>query len=580
MMKKFFTLLATLFCALVAMPAQHNLGYCSGELSTIGNVSVEGKTWVSGAIYLPPSMLAPYEGGKITGLRAGLASKLNVDTLRLWIRSDLNGANLAEETVTKKTEPKLTKGWNEVPLASPYDLNTEEGLYIGYSYHQKGATSAFSVVGSQMDNAFFAQLGADAEWQDLSKSGILSVEAIVDAEMNISHDLALLSAAAYPDSEPGQNRISVTLRNNGGMDIYAYTLSANYENCSEYFEQAFNESLQVGEKRTVEFKIPSIATNEKILVNVVNLGEDRDEIEGNNTVIARFSFMKKVLAEEFTTEACGNCPRVAGYLHEMLGKDEYKDRVIALCHHAGYYTDAYTQPIDEDYVRFFGIGGAPYMMFDRAPLFNNGLTVTICPDMEDMESAFNKRLAEEAHVSVAMTATYDEDAQTLYVNVSGEKTRSLGANERIMIYVVENNVKQSDKGQSGAPDKDWTHQHVIRAYNGSWGEPLITNGNEYEMNFTFDISPEWNNNNMQIIAALGNYDDSSSLNCVVDNCEQINFPSTSAINAVYSDFEAESLEYFNINGTRINGEPSVPGIYIVRETDKEGYVHSRKTIIK
>lgn len=582
MMKKIFTILATLFCALVAMPAEHNLGYCSGELSTIGSVSVEGKTWVSGAIYLPPSMLAPYDGGKITGLRAGLASKLNIDTLRLWVRTDLNGANLAEETVTKKTDPKLAKGWNEVTLSAPYDINTEEGLYVGYSYHQKGAVDAFSVVGSQMDNAFFAQLGTDAEWQDMSKSGILSVEAIVDAEMTIDHDLALLSAAAYPDSEPGFNRIVVSLRNNGGKDITSFSLSAKYQNNPETFENTFSHTVKVGEKLSVDFRIPALDTETEgnIIVNVIGLGEYADEIEGNNIVTARFSFMKKVLAEEFTTEMCGNCPRVAGYLHELLDRDEYKDRVIALCHHAGYYTDIYTQPVDEDFATFFKIGGAPYMIFDRNPIFSDGLSIAICPDKEDMESAFNKLLANEAHISVSMTADFDAEMQILTVNVSGEKTQSLGANERIMVYVVENNVRQSDMGQSGAPDKSWTHQHVIRAYNGTWGEQLTMTGTQYDMDFSFEISSEWKKEDIQIIAALGNYDDSSYLNCIVDNCEQINFPDMSSISQIDADYKAVSLEYFTISGMPINDRPTAPGIFIVRETCDDGITRSHKTIIR
>ena len=103
-MKNILSLLLMAFVA-IGMQAQGtvHLGYCGGEAADKGSISTEGKAWVSAAIYLPADMLASYEGSTITALRGALASKVNVDSLCLWVRTSLTGDNIAEAIITTKT---------------------------------------------------------------------------------------------------------------------------------------------------------------------------------------------------------------------------------------------------------------------------------------------------------------------------------------------------------------------------------------------------------------------------------------------------------------------------------------------
>ena len=48
----------------------------------------------------------------------------------------------------------------------------------------------------------------------------------------------------------------------------------------------------------------------------------------NNALDIAMGFKRKVLLEEFTTESCPNCPRVAGYLHAALENPEYEARSL------------------------------------------------------------------------------------------------------------------------------------------------------------------------------------------------------------------------------------------------------------
>ncbi len=61
-------------------------------------------------------------------------SKIKVSNLTVWIREDLNGANITETFVESKS---LSKGWNKVTLKNPYKVS-DKGFYMGYTYRQTG----------------------------------------------------------------------------------------------------------------------------------------------------------------------------------------------------------------------------------------------------------------------------------------------------------------------------------------------------------------------------------------------------------------------------------------------------------
>lgn len=59
---------------------------------------------------------------------AGLASKVNIDSIRVWIRTSLTGPNLVEKSLSKEDNPKIIRGWNKIQLDQPYEIKSEEGI--------------------------------------------------------------------------------------------------------------------------------------------------------------------------------------------------------------------------------------------------------------------------------------------------------------------------------------------------------------------------------------------------------------------------------------------------------------------
>lgn len=567
-MKKYFILFALILFAVAGMAQETvNLGYCAGEINTKGTVTTEGKKWVSGAIFLPAEMLSPYAGGNIKAIRAGLSSKINVDSLVVWVRNDLESNNISADTITLKTSQVIVKGWNEVTLKNTVRINAANGLYIGYSYRQKAKTGAMSVIGSSVDNAFFAQLGDDAEWQDMSSSGILSVEAVVEGNKP-GYDLGLLSATADPYRDAAYNVITATVSNNGSNAVAGFTIETKYENSNDIYTTHIDLPTAPGEKVEFTFNIPaqdmSVAGN--VRMSIKELDDAVDEVASNNTITAKVVMVKKVFIEEFTTEKCGNCPRVAGYLKNVLNMDKYKNRAVAVCHHSGYYTDWLTLPCDAEYLWLFGGGQyAPAMGFDRYPLFYSGgkYNILTCPDQETIEQSIDARLNEQANTSILISLSFDESTQTLGVNINGTRKRQAVNDMYLTVYLVENNIMP--KLQSGM-EPGFMHQHVVRQYNSTWGDLIVWEGDKFNNHYDFTIDSSWKPADMQIVAVVGAYDKDNYLNCVSDNVECVNIGSliSTEIKSVNTD-NGKAEEYYDISGRKLNAKQK--GINIVKTSN-------------
>ena len=577
-MKRLITLLLTAF-AVVSIEAQQtvNLGYCGGEVTTKGSVSTPGKAWVSAAIYLPADMLGSFDGSTITSIRAGLASKVNVDTLRVWVRTSLKGSNLTEATISTKNEPKLARGWNEVALPSPYVVRDGEGLYIGMSYRQKAEVQALSIVGAELANACFVQLGDDAPWQDMSSAGILSIEAVVDGSNMPAYDLGLVSAMAKPTLDASNYELTVGVVNNGQQHVGGFTLETRYEQGQEVYTNHFDADLGSGQRTTVSYPVPALSTLSygDITVTLRAIDDGADEVPANNSIKSKFALQKKVLIEEFTTEPCGNCPRVAGYLHNVLAMPQNENRAIAVCHHSGYKYDWLTQSCDETLANFFGVSYAPAVMYDRSPVLAGG-ALHDCPEQITIQQAVAYLSQEPAHVTIAFSAAYDEAARQLSVTVSGKRDELSLSNPQLTVYLLENNIEAVS--QAGASGK-YYHQHVIRATNGNFGEPMQWEGNQYEHHLTFDIKDEWVKENMQIVAFVSNYDAKSNKNCAVDNAEVTGFPTGDTQGIALS----QPAAIVTADRFTPEGRPATPGhrgLTIVRQRDGQGHMRTYKTVVR
>lgn len=557
----FLIMLLVTFCNMSAA----NIGYCSGETSKSGSFSVEGNTEVSGAVYLTPSLLAPYDGCDINTLRGALASKVNLDRLTLWLRESLDGDNLVEATVTSSTTPSLAKGWIEVALETPFTINASKGLYLGMTYHQKGASKAFSLIGNGFENSFFVCVG-DGEWEDRHNEGILSIEAVTEGDSTPEYDLALLEARLDYSSDPDVNLVTVRVANNGSKDVTGFTLESAYENNpSEAVTEHFEVALTSGEKRDVVCSISKVGDvfMNPLTVTLTGIDNGEDSYADNNSTVARVPSQKKVLVEEFTTERCSNCPRVARYIHEVCEEDAYKDRIIVICHHAGYYTDWLTQPCDEEIGWLYGCNSAPAVMYDRTSLPRD--VMSDCPETKDLRTNFDRQLAIAPSVGISMTTSTDANTGELLVSVSLKRESALDmADPRLSVYLTEDNI--TPVYQSGDQDGTHIHQHVIRAYNSTWGDRIEWDGSDYKTMLRFAIEPEWKTEDLNVVAFVNNYDPDNKRNNKIDNAESCRI--SNDVNSVMAiESEDNVCSYYDLSGRPATADSKGFLLKVTRHSD-------------
>ena len=177
-------------------------------------------------------------------------------------------------------------------------------------------------------------------------------------------------------------------------------------------------------------------------------------------------------------------------------------------------------------------------------------------------------------MSINFSATYDKETRKLDVTVSGKRDELPAQNPCITVYLLENDVPAVNQTSGGS---NFKHQHVIRAYNSDFGEPLNWEGNQYEYQVTFDVSDLWVTENMQIAAFVANHDSGNNKNCTVDNAEITGFPQgqDDGVQAV-SSADVVRTECFTLDGRR--ADDGQRGIVIVRQTNRDGYVRTYKTV--
>lgn len=574
-------IILTLFCSCLCAMGLHaaegiTLGYCNGQWTRTGALSVDGETWVDAAVLLTTDMLEPYAGGQVTTLRVGLAARTNIDNVRAWVRTALDGENLAQGEISTDDESGIARGWNEIALSTPCPIASGQPLYIGFSYKQRAASSAISVVSGSQPGAFFLRPGDDAEWEDHSSEGLLSLEAVVQAENMAGYDLQLLSAEAHYNSL-GEIEGTAVVHNNGSLPVGGYTLTFSVDGSDQTSTLHADQPLANGASATLAFSKPAwtegIGREHALWLSISQLdGEAVDEHPENNTQRAVFSYPRTVLIEEFTGEACTNCPRAALFLHQALGEGDYASRTAMMAHHSGYEPDFLTfRPADLDYEWFFNhpiAVFAPALMFDRVAEENSYGTDTYLTPAQDpvsknyITSALAYYLSRPSHAYIDLTA--EVSGSTLSVSISGGRSLPPGGAEsptRLTVCLVEDHILQREQ-VSMDQYPEFEHMGALRAINSTWGDEVAWADDHFSASCQFTLSEEWVRQNLRVIAFLSRYTPGDPTQCEVENTAQVSLGDASGIST--HSLTTHSSQVFDLQGRPASSLKR--GVNIVRRT--------------
>lgn len=395
------TLLLAAFTFVVGVALAHNvpLGYSNGHVSETSPYSVSGKNAVSAAVYIRPEVYEKYANCDITGVRVGLASAKYCDTLTVWVRETLQGPNLVSKRIRARyDDQEIEKGWNDLLFDTPLPLQGKS-FYIGFTYSQLYKDAAVSMVGEPLPATSFLQRARDAEWEDISADGVVSLELLVGGENLPSYDLKVNEATATQTAE-GVLAVAVGITNNGKHDVAEYDLDF----ASEGYHYLHTVATPIASGMSTEvaivlYDVPAgVGMASPLKVTISRLAGGDDGIPEDNSAMAAMRLPRNPVVEEYTGTGCGWCPRgLVGMdkLHERYG-----DRFVGIAIHRYNKTD----PMYPNAYEELGFTGAPSCIIDRQEFVDPyyGSNEDICID-------FEKEMEKGAFVAITASAAYNDD---------------------------------------------------------------------------------------------------------------------------------------------------------------------------
>lgn len=574
-MKKILLSLFALLASFEVSNAQvsgMNIGYCHGKLGPFpstsdtyfSDLSTKKQTWTSGAILIKKEKINSLAGNQIREIHAGLISKLNVDSLAVWVSESLDGPVLSTDTIAAPA-----KGWSTVSLTKPVDITSDmQTLYVGYSYHQKSTSKAMSCTKTpEPGYSCFIRSGND-EWKDYSNDYAVSVEAMVYGDKLPKYDLTLSALDVQQNYVVDNGNLEFTMKvfNNATVTINGFDAVCTVDGSDDKYTVHCDSSIAYNESKTITMTVSPTAiqtmdpATRTLTVTLTNLTEGEDEIPSDNTLSGTFnvtlhSFVRNVLLEEFTTEKCTNCPRVASYVHDAMNEPEFQGRLNTMENHTGYYTDSFTATFHNDWTWLFDNLYAPAVLYDRHAEDGEATAVT-CPNSKlELFEGIRKRLRETAFVSLKVTADVDGENQKINVKVTGTRAKENFTKNPARITVVLTETNLAAISQAGAGG-DYTHYNVGRRVNSIWGDVLEWNGDDYTYECSIPYTQNYILDNLGILAFIHDYDPDDKTKCDVANSAAITSAEftgkATAIFAPNASTNDSKALYFDLQGRKLS----------------------------
>lgn len=417
-------LLAMMLC-LPIKAAKTYWGYCNGVDPVAFGTKNTGKC----AIYIPADVAQVYKGFTVSAVKYGLAAQAS--NVEVFITKDLNAAPI----VTKKAAvSNVYKGWNEVALTTPYEIDGE-GFYIGYSY--SGENVSMGVTSTFSENACWADLGDGwknytTEMGETAKA--LAIQARITGD-NLPLDLMLYTEQkdiAVLKGEPCKfdfsvkNLSAVVVRN---LQV-GYSIDGGEETVCD-FKTTMGSNID--KSFTIEHDGFDVVGNHTLKLRVVSINGKDDAYAPNSELVLGLNVknslpIQRIIVEEGTGTWCPNCPRGIVAVHKA--SEAFPDRFIGIAVHRqdAMETNSYAE-----------------LQFDGYPssYINRNLKSSIDPSFDAFKTAVNNVSERVPVMGVEANAEYT-DATKSKISVEALTTfvsEHKGIDYRLSFVLLEDGVK-------------------------------------------------------------------------------------------------------------------------------------------
>lgn len=571
-------LLAMMFC-LPINAAKTYWGYCNG----VDPVAFGTKTAAKGAIYIPAEVAQLYKGFTVSAVKYGLAAQ--ADDVEVFVTKDLN----ADPIVTKKASVAY-KGWNEVALTTPYEIDGD-GFYIGYSY--TGSAVSLGMTTTFSENGCWADLGDG--WQNYATQKGESAKALA-IQARITGDNLPLDLMLYTDTheyavvkgEPCKlefsvkNLCSVAVRN---LQV-GYSIDGGEETVCN-FKTTMGSNID--KSFAIEHEGFSTTGKHSLKMRVVSINGKDDAYAPNSELVLGLNVknslpVQRLVVEEGTGTWCQYCPK--GIVGFRKASEAYPNHFIGIAIHR---SDNLVTNTYED------------LVFESLPncYFNRNTKSAIEPSFESIETAVKKLMEKTPVMGVDANVKYTDSGKK---KISVEAlTTFLGAhkgmNYRLSFVLLESGITGYTQvnafaggklGEMGGFEKlpnpaTIDMDHVARmnySYNGIEGSiPADVEADETtRYTTTLDVpSTIQNPDNCDLVvlvidAATGRIENGVKValgehTTGIRDAEKVVVPDFSFCgDRLNVDGFAGSVRLYTADGVEVSNSNLAPGMYIVKAT--------------
>lgn len=587
---------------------------------------VKGRGWSIGTFGDKPvglwarasrSMLAPYEGCQVVGVRIGVSKAVNAIDVSL-----LNNIIKREKIVTKKADVEF--GWNEVRFDKPVEITSNlNELVYGFQFLEK------NIVDQEMPYFFYCDYNFDAPndafYVNVSNgsfdsrardNGALLLQLMIAGPADKVNDRASLSDPRMDMALDASGKLGVSymVRNDGANDINQLEITYSVGG-RVILTDLQTETIKHLKELRIKTKGIPVANGQTLTARITKVNGHTTDLPGFQIEVkgvAEKTFARKVLLEQFSTENCSSCPSGHKYLDKVLAEDAYADHFVWVTHHVGFGRDTFSLPESEALIFFYEEDEyAPSMLLDRTHTelkhFYEKYAYTMLPIMTSQDE-FNHQLLDEAlarpaFVTVDIKEECKPETRQLDLTISGQTYREYldADNLYLNLYLVEDDIySRRQAGAGKASDgglKPVYHHGVIRQISLGGGGLKLTldDKGEYTYGTSLQIPKEWSAANMRIVAFVSKSLKGGARNAEVLNSNETKIAAYRSIaptpdqemmvqlyaqdGRIYvSGEDATIAAIYNMSGELMTNEALLPGIYIAMvETSFGSYM--RRVIV-
>lgn len=609
MKKVLFVLLS--ICAFVSMQAQEvsSLSLSYNDEESTGAVGASESELNIAAVEFTSDFLSQYVGCRIVAIQYQLGASFGDDG-SVFITQDLNegtSSRYAMEYDIPDFDIVPPYKWLSVSLPEPLTIEAGKSYIAGirilpYTGGKYYGAYQFAVNESEEGHAHSYMYDPMAKtWKPMSQysfapSGEVTyvhphflIKLLVEGETLPSNDVAVTSIKSVDYLRTSETcSCTYTFKNMAANDVKNVE-SVLLIDGQEVQRNAFllSKPIATGEEYESNFENIKFAGEgtHTIAVRVEKVNGEADPNPADNQAEKKVSaidryFKHNLFVEAFTTMECANCPQAHDRENEAFNGLE---DVVRVDHHSGFYTDILTHDVDVAMLWFYNNNGttyAPGIMYDRAMIdyfydpqrgYGEEHTPVIGPGLvDDLKFIHNYMTSEPSYVNVQIHPEFDSATRELKITVSGEQIAHLAGNDvRLNVWLTESGFKASENralGQmTGSGQKDYTfvHDHALRAtLTGNWGEAYKNEVGTYSRTFTTKLNEYWKENNMEVVAFVGNYDSQNPDNCRVFNSAKA--PVVGSIEGIAEQTTSASTfaPVYDLQGNRVMQSRASKGIYI------------------